>query len=106
MGWTTTLDVVVSIYNEERDLPGCIRALSRYLAEQFLVDTTITVVDNWSTDDRLRVAGELASRTPGLRVWHLDANGRGLALRLLLLHVVAADARGQRPGHGQEHLVR
>jgi glycosyltransferase involved in cell wall biosynthesis len=53
MGWATTLDVVVPVYNEELALPGCIEVHSRYLAEQFTVDTTITVVDNGSADDTL-----------------------------------------------------
>jgi 4-amino-4-deoxy-L-arabinose transferase-like glycosyltransferase len=81
MPWAATLDVVVPVYNEERALPGCIEVLSGYLTDRFPLKTNITVVDNGSTDDTLRVAGELASRTPGLRVLHLDAKGRGLALR-------------------------
>jgi 4-amino-4-deoxy-L-arabinose transferase-like glycosyltransferase/putative flippase GtrA len=81
MGWARTVDVVVPVLDEEQALPGCIEVLSRYLAERFPLEATITVVDNGSTDGTLRVANELASRTPGLRVLHLDAKGRGLALR-------------------------
>src|SRR5258708_36536086 len=81
MGWAGTVDVVVPVFNEERALPRWVEVLSRHLAEGFPLDATITVVDNGSTDGTLRVAGELASRTPGLRVLHLDAKGRGLALR-------------------------
>jgi cellulose synthase/poly-beta-1,6-N-acetylglucosamine synthase-like glycosyltransferase len=52
-----------------------------YLAERIPLDATITVIDNGGTDDTLRVANALAARTPRLRVLHLDAKGRGLALR-------------------------
>jgi cellulose synthase/poly-beta-1,6-N-acetylglucosamine synthase-like glycosyltransferase len=81
MGWATTLAWSCRSTTRSGPCRAASRLLSRYPAEQFPVDTTITVVDNGSTDDTLRVAGELASRTPGLRVLHLDAKGRGLALR-------------------------
>jgi putative flippase GtrA len=76
-----TVDVVVPVYNEERALPGCLRVLRSYLEDQFPFEWTITVVDNASTDEVLRVAEEFAERDNRVRVLHLDRKGRGLALR-------------------------
>ncbi|GAA0534513.1 polysaccharide synthesis protein GtrA [Saccharopolyspora subtropica] len=78
---TATVDVVIPVYNEERSLPGCLEVLSRHLAEDFPFSWTITVVDNASTDDTLRVAHEWAGALDNVRVLHLDRKGRGLALR-------------------------
>jgi glycosyltransferase involved in cell wall biosynthesis len=80
-GKTTTVDVIVPVYNEERALPGCLKVLRAHLDEQFPLPWTITVVDNASTDDTLRVATELADADDRVRVLHLDRKGRGLALR-------------------------
>jgi hypothetical protein len=77
-GWATTLKRDRAGPQRGAGLPGRIEVLSRYRPSQFPVDTTITVADDGSTDDTLRVAGEVASRTPGPGVLHLDAKGRGL----------------------------
>lgn len=78
---TATVDIVVPVHNEERSLPGCLEVLGRYLTRNFPFRWSITVVDNASTDDTLRVAHELADTIEGVRVLHLDRKGRGLALR-------------------------
>lgn len=78
---TATVDVVIPVHNEERSLPGCLEVLHQHLAENFPFHWSITVVDNASTDDTLRVAHELADSTSNIRVLHLDRKGRGLALR-------------------------
>jgi glycosyltransferase involved in cell wall biosynthesis len=75
------LDVVIPVYNEERDLPRCVRRLHAHLAATFPYPFRITVADNASTDSTLRVAHDLADRFPEVRVLHLDAKGRGRALR-------------------------
>ncbi|MFD1815611.1 glycosyltransferase [Rhodococcus gannanensis] len=78
---TVTLDVVVPVYNEERDLDGCVRRLHRHLAESIPYPSRITVADNASTDGTLAVATRLAAEFPNVRVVHLDEKGRGRALR-------------------------
>ena len=78
---TTSIDVVIPAYNEQRSLPGCVRVLHRYLTENSPLDWTITVVDNASTDGTLRVATELAAELTGVRVLHVERKGKGLALR-------------------------
>ncbi|MEU4744901.1 bifunctional glycosyltransferase family 2/GtrA family protein [Actinosynnema sp. NPDC023658] len=72
---------MIPVHDEERALPGCVRVLHEFLAEQFPFDWTIVVVDNASTDDTLAVAHELADRFDRVRVHHLDRKGRGRALR-------------------------
>ncbi len=74
------LDIVIPVYNEELDLPGCIRRLHRYLAPKCPYPSRITVADNASTDSTLAVAHALADELPDVDVIHLDAKGRGGAL--------------------------
>jgi putative flippase GtrA len=75
------LDVVIPVYNEERDLEPCVTRLHRHLSDTFPYRFRITVADNASTDRTLAVAYELESRIPEVAVLHLDAKGRGRALR-------------------------
>jgi putative flippase GtrA len=74
------LDIVIPVYNEERDLPGSIRRLHHFLATEVPYDARITVADNASTDGTLAVARQLAHELPDVEVIHLDAKGRGGAL--------------------------
>lgn len=75
------LDVVVPVYNEEIDLGVCVRRLHEYLRSGFPFPARITVADNASTDATLAVAELLAAELDEVRVVHLDAKGRGRALR-------------------------
>src|SRR5258708_28571114 len=77
---TYVLDIVIPVYNEERDLPGSVRRLHHYLATQVPYLSRITVADNASTDSTLAVAQALAEELPDVDVIHLDAKGRGGAL--------------------------
>jgi len=74
------LDVVIPVYNEETDLPGCVRRLRAHLVQELPYPSRITVVDNASTDRTLAVAREVARDVPGVRVVHLAQKGRGRAL--------------------------
>jgi len=77
---TYVLDIVIPVYNEERDLPGSIRRLHCYLATDVPYAARITVVDNASTDSTLTVAQALADELPDVDVIHIDEKGRGGAL--------------------------
>jgi putative flippase GtrA len=79
-GTTPVLDVVVPVYNEERDLGGCVRRLHAQLTATFPYRFRITVADNASTDGTLLVAHELAAELPEVTVLHLAEKGRGRAL--------------------------
>src|SRR4051812_30762171 len=74
------LDIVIPVHNEERDLPGSVRRLHRYLKTQVPYPARITIADNASTDSTLEVAEALASELADVDVIHLDAKGRGGAL--------------------------
>ena len=74
------LDVVVPVHNEDADLAPCVRRLHAYLGEQLPYTFRITIADNASTDDTLRIAHDLAAELPDVTVVHLPAKGRGWAL--------------------------
>jgi len=80
-GAAPVLDVVIPVYNEERDLGGCVRRLHAQLTATFPYRFRITVADNASTDATLQVAHELAAELPEVTVMHLAEKGRGRALR-------------------------
>jgi len=76
-----TLEVVVPVYNEEHDLEPNVRRLRYYLDESFPFDSLVTIADNASTDGTWAIASRLAAEVPGVGALHLDAKGRGRALR-------------------------
>jgi len=84
------VDVVVPVYNEERDLGPSVRRLRAFLDTQFPLPAMITIADNASVDGTLAIALELAKELKDLRVLHLDAKGRGRALRAAWLSSPAA----------------
>lgn len=80
-GTSLVLDIVIPVYNEQASLAACVRRLHAYLNRDLPYPARITVADNASTDATLAIARELASELDGVRVLHLDAKGRGRALR-------------------------
>ena len=76
-----TLDVVIPVYNEEKDLAPCVRRLHQYLTSTFPYPFQVTIADNASTDSTLAVARDLVAELPFVRVVHLAEKGRGRALR-------------------------
>ncbi|WP_242424230.1 glycosyltransferase, partial [Frankia sp. EI5c] len=75
------LDVVIPVFNEENDLAPCVRRLHEHLRTTFPYPFQITVADNASTDGTLAIAQALEQELPEVSVMHLDAKGRGRALR-------------------------
>lgn len=78
---STLVDIVVPVYNEEHDLAINVRRLHAYVTERFPFPATITIADNASTDATWPIAEYLAGDLPGVRAIHIDAKGRGRALR-------------------------
>ena len=78
---TPTVDIAIPVYNEERGLEASTVRLHRYLREQFPLSWRITIVDNASTDRTWAIACGLAARLDRVSAVHLDAKGRGRALR-------------------------
>ncbi|GHH69822.1 glycosyl transferase [Streptomyces sulfonofaciens] len=75
------LDVVIPVYNEEKDLEPCVRRLHEHLTRTFPYPFGITIADNASTDGTPQVAARLAASVPGVRGVRLAEKGRGRALR-------------------------
>ncbi|MFI5817249.1 glycosyltransferase [Streptomyces sp. NPDC051643] len=76
------LDVVVPVFNEERDLEPSVRRLHTHLRETFPYPFRITVADNASTDATPRIAARLAAELPEAEWIRLAEKGRGRALRV------------------------
>lgn len=74
------LDVVVPVFNEEKDLEPSVRRLHAHLSETFPYPFRITVADNASTDATPRIAAQLAAELPELAWLRLAEKGRGRAL--------------------------
>ncbi|MFH8489923.1 glycosyltransferase [Streptomyces longisporoflavus] len=75
------LDVVIPVYNEEKDLEPCVRRLHEHLVRTFPYPFRITVADNASTDRTPEVAARLAASSEEVRYTRLEQKGRGRALR-------------------------
>jgi len=75
------VEIVVPVYNEEADLESSICRLRSYLDAEFPFESVVTIADNASTDATLEIATRLSCQLSGVRVLHLDAKGRGRALR-------------------------
>ncbi|MGC8787469.1 MAG: dolichyl-phosphate beta-glucosyltransferase [Anaerolineae bacterium] len=76
------VDVVIPVYNEEKDLERSIHTLRQFLHEHVDYDWRIVIADNASKDRTLEIAQELSQRYPGEVTYiHLDQKGRGRALR-------------------------
>ena len=80
-GAAPLVDIVVPVYNEERDLEASVRLLRAFLDASFPWRAQITVVDNGSTDATAQIADRLSRQVPGVRSLTLETKGRGRALR-------------------------
>ncbi|MGW1890423.1 glycosyltransferase [Streptomyces sp. NPDC002004] len=80
-GGVPVLDVVIPVYNEEKDLQPCVLRLHDHLARTFPYRFRITIADNASTDRTPQVAARLADADDRVRYVRLEQKGRGRALR-------------------------
>ena len=80
-GDAPTLEIVLPVHNEERDLGPSVRRLHAYLTGSFPFSFRITIADNASSDATWPLARLLAAELDHVRAVHLDAKGRGRALR-------------------------
>ncbi len=78
---SATVEIVIPVYNEAADLERSIRRLTGFLDDALPYRHRVTIADNASTDDTLAIAHRLAAEVDGVRVVHLDAKGRGRALK-------------------------
>jgi glycosyltransferase involved in cell wall biosynthesis len=75
------VDIVIPVYNEAVALERSIRRLHDFLVANLPLAWRIVIADNASTDRTLGIARALAATLPNVSVLHLDAKGRGRALR-------------------------
>jgi glycosyltransferase involved in cell wall biosynthesis len=76
-----TVDIVIPVYNEERDLETSVNTLSSFLAQRCAYRWRIVIADNASTDRTLEIAKRLTSENSQVTYLHLPQKGRGRALR-------------------------
>ncbi|MXG91355.1 glycosyltransferase [Nocardioides flavescens] len=77
---TTTLDVVIPVYNEEVTLEASVLRVREHLAT-LPWSARVTIADNASTDGTAVLARRLAHTHDDVRVVHLPEKGRGRALK-------------------------
>ncbi|WP_371668532.1 glycosyltransferase family 2 protein [Streptomyces sp. NBC_00289] len=76
-----SVEVVVPVYNEAHVLADSVSRLHAHLEASFPFPFRITVADNASTDGTWQAAVDLTHRLPHVHAVHLDAKGRGRALK-------------------------
>lgn len=77
-----TLQVVIPVYNEEKDIEKCIARLREFLSEYMnRYEWQVVVANNASTDNTLEIAKKLSKIYSDVSYVHLDKKGRGRALR-------------------------
>ena len=80
MTGTVTLDVVIPVYNEERDLAASVDRVLEHL-RTLPWSYRVTIADNASTDGTAIIARRLAHTHEHVEVVHLAEKGRGRALK-------------------------
>ena len=75
-----SVEIVVPVYNEERDLEPSVRRLHAYLESFFPFPALVTIADNASTDATPEIGARLAVELPAVRYLRLEKKGRGCAL--------------------------
>ncbi len=79
-----SFDVVVPVYNEEKELKESIGKLAVFLNNNFGdFDWFIYIVDNASTDNTWLIAKELAQNMSKVVAQHLHQKGRGMAVKYI-----------------------
>ncbi len=84
-----TVDIVIPVYNEEKDLPRTVDILTGFLRENLENPWRIVIADNGSVDNTLSVAQILSHKYRGVDCVHIPQKGRGRALRQVWLESTA-----------------
>ena len=78
---SSTVDVVVPVYNEEQALSRNVVILADFMRANLSNPWQIIIADNASTDETAAVADMLCERYPGVNYLHIPQKGRGRALK-------------------------
>ena len=85
-GRAPAVEIVIPVHNEERVLAASTWQLCTFMRAHLGVPFRVTIAENASSDLTLDLARGLAEQIDEVHVLHLDAKGRGLALRTAWLH--------------------
>ena len=81
-----SVEIVIPIYNEEKELEPNIKKLHSFLRRSFTdYNWRITIADNASTDRSLEIAKKLSQKNPRIGFIHLTLKGRGRAVKKVWL---------------------
>jgi glycosyltransferase involved in cell wall biosynthesis len=75
------VNVTLPVCNEEAQLASSVSVLCRFLEAHCGFSWEVVIADNGSEDGTRAIAGSLTKQYPGLGLVHLDAKGRGRALK-------------------------
>jgi glycosyltransferase involved in cell wall biosynthesis len=75
------VDIIIPVYNEERDLPQSIKKLTEFLEDNLANPWRVIIADNASTDGTRAISQELCQRYRQVEYRYLPEKGRGRALR-------------------------
>ena len=82
MGKKYSLEIVIPIYNEEKELAQNIGRLHSFLEKNLSTyKWHITIADNASIDNSLQIAKKLCKKLERISVLHLSQKGRGRAVK-------------------------
>jgi glycosyltransferase involved in cell wall biosynthesis len=76
-----SVDIVIPVYNEEKDLPASIKRLTEFLKLNVRNPWRIVIADNASTDGTRSISKRLCREHPGVEYLYIPQKGRGRALR-------------------------
>jgi len=77
-----TLNVVIPVYNEEKEVSDSVQTLTRYLSVNLSdFDWSVTIADNASNDNTLDIAKDLSKKDKRVKVIHFPLKGRGRAVK-------------------------
>ncbi len=82
MAKKNTVEIVIPIYNEEKELEINILRLHSFLKKNYnIYDWHITIADNASTDRSCQIAKKIAEKYNNISYYHLSLKGRGRAVK-------------------------
>ena len=74
------VDIIIPVYNEERDLPQSIKKLTKFLEANLANPWQVIIADNASTDGTRAISEGLCQQYPHVNYRYLPEKGRGRAL--------------------------
>lgn len=77
-----TIDLVIPVYNEEKDIENSVRKLLNWIKKQNIHTYKIVIVNNNSTDNTLKIVKKLELEfSYAVKIINIPQKGRGIALR-------------------------